>query len=109
MYCNMDQMQISFISVQACKRSRNETSTGFAQYFVFRPAHCGTIFFGGERKAYDRPVHPTYLPIKIGPKEKERSNAMAKNRKKTAMAKSNVIGYLPNDQPPPLQMVLLGF
>ena len=25
------------------------------------------------------------------------------------MAKSNVMGYLPNDQPPPLQMALLGF
>ena len=34
---------------------------------------------------------------------------MATSSKKTAMAKSNVIGYLPNDQPPPLQMVLLGF
>jgi uracil permease len=34
---------------------------------------------------------------------------MATSRKKTATAKSNVIGYLPNDQPPPLQMVLLGF
>ena len=33
---------------------------------------------------------------------------MAKS-KKTAMAKSNVMGYLPNDQPPPVQMALLGF
>jgi len=33
---------------------------------------------------------------------------MAKS-KKTAMAKSNVMGYLPNDQPPPIQMALLGF
>jgi uracil permease len=33
---------------------------------------------------------------------------MAKS-KKTATAKSNVMGYLPNDQPPPLQMALLGF
>ena len=31
------------------------------------------------------------------------------NSKKTAMAKSNVMGYLPNDQPPPIQMALLGF
>ena len=34
---------------------------------------------------------------------------MAKSSKKTATARSTVIGYLPNDQPPPLQMVLLGF
>ena len=34
---------------------------------------------------------------------------MAKSRKKTATAKSTVMGYLPNDQPPPLQMALLGF
>jgi len=36
---------------------------------------------------------------------------MAKSRRKsaTAMAKSNVTGYLPNDQPPPVQMGLLGF
>jgi len=33
---------------------------------------------------------------------------MAKSRK-TARAKSNVMGYLPNDQPPPIQMALLGF
>jgi uracil permease len=33
---------------------------------------------------------------------------MAKS-KKTTMAKSNVMGYLPNDQPPPIQMALLGF
>ena len=31
------------------------------------------------------------------------------NLKKTARAKSNVMGYLPNDQPPPIQMALLGF
>jgi uracil permease len=34
---------------------------------------------------------------------------MAKSRKNTAVAKSNVTGYLPNDQPPPVQMALLGF
>ena len=34
---------------------------------------------------------------------------MARSRKKTAMVKSNVIGYLPNDTPPPVQQVLLGF
>lgn len=34
---------------------------------------------------------------------------MAKSRRRTAVAKSNVMGYLPNDQPPPLQMALLGF
>lgn len=39
---------------------------------------------------------------------------MATSRKKTAtsrstMTKRNVTGYLPNDAPPPLQMVLLGF
>ena len=34
---------------------------------------------------------------------------MARSRKKTTMAKSNVIGYLPNDTPPPVQQVLLGF
>lgn len=37
---------------------------------------------------------------------------MAKSRKRTsrvAAAKSNVMGYLPNDQPPPLQLALLGF
>ena len=33
---------------------------------------------------------------------------MAKS-KKTAMARSNMMGYLPNDQPPPVQMALLGF
>ena len=33
---------------------------------------------------------------------------MAKS-KKTALAKSSVMGYLPNDQPPPVQMALLGF
>jgi len=33
---------------------------------------------------------------------------MAKS-KKTARAKSNMMGYLPNDQPPPVQMTLLGF
>jgi uracil permease len=33
---------------------------------------------------------------------------MAKSSKKT-IARSNVMGYLPNDQPPPLQMALLGF
>ena len=33
---------------------------------------------------------------------------MAKSEK-TAMTKSNVMGYLPNDQPPPVQMALLGF
>ena len=33
---------------------------------------------------------------------------MAKSSKKTT-ARSNVMGYLPNDQPPPLQMALLGF
>ena len=32
---------------------------------------------------------------------------MAKSRRNTA--KSSVMGYLPNDQPPPLQMALLGF
>jgi uracil permease len=36
--------------------------------------------------------------------EYERSNAMAKSR-----SKNNVIGYLPNDQPPIGQMILLGF
>ena len=34
---------------------------------------------------------------------------MAKSRKTTATAKSNVMGYLPNDSPPPLQQALLGF
>ena len=34
---------------------------------------------------------------------------MAKSRKQTAVAKSNVVGYLPNDQPPPVQQALLGF
>ena len=34
---------------------------------------------------------------------------MAKTRRNTATAKSSVMGYLPNDQPPPLQMALLGF
>ena len=34
---------------------------------------------------------------------------MAKSRKKTAMARSNVTGYLPNDAPPPVQQALLGF
>ena len=33
---------------------------------------------------------------------------MAKSNK-TAIAKGNVMGYLPNDQPPPVQMALLGF
>jgi uracil permease len=33
---------------------------------------------------------------------------MAKS-KRTAMKRSNVMGYLPNDQPPPIQMALLGF
>ena len=33
---------------------------------------------------------------------------MAKSNK-TAMAKSTIMGYLPNDQPPPVQMALLGF
>jgi hypothetical protein len=34
---------------------------------------------------------------------------MAKSRKNTAVVKGNVSGYLPNDQPPPVQMALLGF
>ena len=34
---------------------------------------------------------------------------MAKSRKQTAVAKSNVVGYLPNDTPPPVQQALLGF
>ena len=34
---------------------------------------------------------------------------MATSSKKTATEKSNVMGYLPNDQPPALQMALLGF
>src|SRR5688572_10227678 len=34
---------------------------------------------------------------------------MATSRRKTTAAKSNVVGYLPNDTPPPLQMALLGF
>lgn len=33
---------------------------------------------------------------------------MAKSNK-TAMTKSHIMGYLPNDQPPPVQMALLGF
>jgi uracil permease len=34
---------------------------------------------------------------------------MATSRRKSTAARSNVMGYLPNDTPPPLQQVLLGF
>jgi uracil permease len=34
---------------------------------------------------------------------------MATSRKRTTTAKRNVVGYLPNDTPPPVQQALLGF
>lgn len=34
---------------------------------------------------------------------------MATSKKTTAMTKNTIVGYLPNDSPPPLQQVLLGF
>jgi uracil permease len=92
--------------VHTAKLSRNELPKGFAQYFVFRPALRGMILFGGERA---RRSHPRSTRIKRSiRRSNERSNAMAKS-KQTAMAKSNVMGYLPNDTPPMGQMILLGF